>query len=95
MGIAFSIAILICDFVLLVMLARGGLGWFSSRGGDLGPFVFVLDFLEKVTNPLLYPIRHVLPEKKRDTNLPVAIAIGILLVILVPVWIHLLIVRLV
>ena len=71
---------------ILLLVVRAALRWFLDRGGDLGPLTFVLDFLEHVTDPLVYPVRHMLPEERRSTNFPVVVSVIVLAVIWVVIY---------
>jgi uncharacterized protein YggT (Ycf19 family) len=46
----------------------------------------VLDFLERVTDPLVYPVRHMLPEERRSKNFPVVVSVIVLAVIWVVIY---------
>jgi uncharacterized protein YggT (Ycf19 family) len=79
------ILLLLWDVVVFVVLVRCILAWMYTSW-DMLDLRRTLRLLETVTNPLLYPVRHVMPEEKRHHNVPEAVGI----VVLVVIWVVLL-----
>jgi hypothetical protein len=79
------ILLLLWDVVVFVVLVRCILAWMYTSW-DMLELKRPLRLLENVTDPLLYPVRHVIPEEKRHNNLPEAVG----LIAVVVIWVVLL-----
>ena len=85
MSATLLILLLLWDVVVFVVLVRCILAWMYTSW-DMLDLRRTLRLLETVTNPLLYPVRHVMPEEKRHNNVPEAVGI----IVLVVIWVVLL-----
>ena len=85
MSATLLILLLLWDVVVFVVLVRGILAWMYTTW-EMLELKRPLRLLETVTDPLLYPVRHVIPEEKRQSNLPEAVGI----IVLVVIWVVLL-----
>ena len=85
MSATLLILLLLWDVVVFVVLVRCILAWMYTSW-DMLDLRRTLRLLETVTNPLLYPVRHAMPEEKRHNNVPEAVGI----VVLVVIWVVLL-----
>ena len=76
-----NVLVQVLNLVMLVFIARAIVSWFPI--GLDSPFRPIVDFLYKVTEPVLAPIRRVLPSMG-GLDLSVLIVILAIRVVLVP-----------
>ena len=76
-----NVLVQVLNLVMLVFIARAIVSWFPI--GFDSPFRPIVDFLYKITEPVLAPIRRVLPSMG-GLDLSVLIVILAIRVVLVP-----------
>jgi uncharacterized protein YggT (Ycf19 family) len=66
------------DLMVFAMLVRATITWMYARW-RIAELRTVLELIEGVTDPLFYPVRRLLPQRKRDTNLPMVLGYSLMI----------------
>jgi len=72
------ILLVLFDLMVFAMLVRATITWMYARW-RIAELRTVLELIEGVTDPLFYPVRRLLPRRKRDTNMPVIVGYSLVI----------------